>query len=209
MNENQQLPDTSADGLISFDEGHVVWISEKNNSFTLDQKTWYAGKDKYTIPQIMSKGDFVKVKFELRGSTRIVLDIEVEKTNSTDSDKTDHIVTIGDKKFITYAGLLKKSQGLVKEMLVVRETVDLAAKSAWCVVKVIMKDQRVFEAIGSGTPENIGTMTKKHFIEMAHTRAKSRALRDALGIDMVALEELADEDRTESKKKEKKKDAKS
>ena len=42
------------------------------------------------------------------------------------------------------------------------------------------------------TPTNVGAKVKAHFACMALTRAKARALRDALNIAMCSVEEMAE-----------------
>jgi hypothetical protein len=47
-----------------------------------------------------------------------------------------------------------------------------------------------FEAIGDASPENVPALILPHLIRMAETRAKARALRDAVNIGTVSFEEL-------------------
>jgi hypothetical protein len=54
----------------------------------------------------------------------------------------------------------------------------------------LFADGRRFTESGDASPANVSPAVKQHFIRCALTRAKSRCLRDALGIDMVAVEEL-------------------
>ena len=51
-----------------------------------------------------------------------------------------------------------------------------------------------FEGIGDASPDNVGRAIVPHLIRMAETRAKARALRDAVNIGVTALEELGGED---------------
>jgi hypothetical protein len=51
-------------------------------------------------------------------------------------------------------------------------------------------DGRTFEESADATPANVNGKIRPHFPRMALTRAKARALRDALNIGMVAVEEL-------------------
>lgn len=58
------------------------------------------------------------------------------------------------------------------------------------------KDPNVIETyyeIGDASPANVNKMIVPHLIRMAATRAKARAMRDALDIGMVSAEELAED----------------
>jgi hypothetical protein len=57
-----------------------------------------------------------------------------------------------------------------------------------------MEDDRRFSGIGDASPENVGRNIAPHLIRMAETRAKARALRDAVNVGATALEELSDGD---------------
>ena len=107
-----------------------------------------------------------------------------------------YIVDIKGKKFITYAGLLAEahSKGL-RRLSVMELNVNWEKKSAYCIVEAELmtdKEIKIIQGVGSGTPENCSSMVKDHFVEMSQTRAKARALRDILNIDMVSVDELKD-----------------
>jgi hypothetical protein len=54
------------------------------------------------------------------------------------------------------------------------------------------QDGRRFEESGAATPQNTNCKVAVHFRRVALTRAKARVWRHALGIDLVAVEELSD-----------------
>ena len=116
-----------------------------------------------------------------------------DKARRNDSKKRDDIVSISGKDFMTYEGLLKKAheKGEDFSMELTESWVSGDMKMAWCKVR-LTAGKRIFDGFGSSTPENTGTMTEHHPVEMAHTRAKGRALRDYLNIGQVMAEELKD-----------------
>ncbi len=56
-----------------------------------------------------------------------------------------------------------------------------------------MEDGGRFTGIGDASPDNVGRTIAPHIIRMAETRAKARALRDAVNIGVTALEELGED----------------
>jgi hypothetical protein len=101
----------------------------------------------------------------------------------------EFVTTIHGREFVQYIGLLAiaHAQGLSSlkaELLTV--TPDLATARA----TATFADGRTFTEAADATPDNVNAQVRKHFARCALTRAKARALRDALNIATVALEEL-------------------
>lgn len=107
------------------------------------------------------------------------------------------IVNRQGKDFILYAGLIHEAhkRGLVSiETELVTCTASLALFKAVVTVAEEGQGARTFTGYGDATPENVGRNIVPHFIRMAETRAKARALRDALDVGAASLEELGDDD---------------
>lgn len=114
--------------------------------------------------------------------------------------KKEFLIDRQGKTFALYAGLLDEAHqhGLVSiatkiEQLPSKENGDTTVCSA-----VVTLDQagvvKQFHGIGDANPLNVGRNIAAHAIRMAETRAKARALRDAINVGTVALEELGDDD---------------
>jgi hypothetical protein len=100
-----------------------------------------------------------------------------------------YLVSIHGKAFIRYAGLLAMAHaaGLIELHADFTFNGDTLAVAH---VVAVFKDGRRFSESGDSTPENVGPHVGTHWRRLSLTRAKSRCLRDALGIDMAAAEEM-------------------
>lgn len=106
--------------------------------------------------------------------------------------KDGHIVTLQKKDFILYSGLLilAHERGLVG---IDTEPIEIDWQNGRFVFKAVvhMKDGS-FTGYGDCTQHNTGRMIYPHAIRMAETRAKARALRDAVGLGLTSYEELGE-----------------
>jgi hypothetical protein len=102
---------------------------------------------------------------------------------------------IDTKEVVTYAGLLNRAhqEGLKKvytELIQApSETNEMTAIS----LAEVVTEKGVFRDYGDANAESVDARIIPHIIRMAVTRAKARALRDAVNIGVVAIEELGEE----------------
>ena len=99
------------------------------------------------------------------------------------------------KQFVLFAGLLDEAharglKGIDTDLI----QTPSAENNNVAIVKatVEMEDGRTFSGIGDASPENVGRQIAPHIIRMAETRAKARALRDAVNVGVASLEEMSD-----------------
>ena len=102
------------------------------------------------------------------------------------------IVWIQGRPFVRHAGLLKRAHECGLQSLTVEWTYNDAELSLAHAVAIFV-DGRRFEESGDATPANTNKKVAPHFRRVALTRASARALRLALGCDLVAVEELSEE----------------
>ena len=104
-----------------------------------------------------------------------------------------YVVHIKGKAFIQYGGLLTlaQSRGLVSLKV---DFISVTSELALARAEAVFADGRTYAECADATPGNVGAQVRPHFPRLALTRAKARTLRDALGVTMVALEELGGED---------------
>jgi hypothetical protein len=111
--------------------------------------------------------------------------------------RDEFMITRQGKQYVLFAGLLDEAhsrglRGIDTELVQVPDD----ANGSVAIVKATaeMDDGRRFSGIGDASPENVGRNIVPHLIRMAETRAKARALRDAVNVGATALEELSDGD---------------
>jgi hypothetical protein len=111
--------------------------------------------------------------------------------------RDEFLITRQGKQYVLFAGLLDEAhsrglRGINTELVQVPDETN----GSVAIVKATaeMDDGRRFSGIGDASPENVGRNIVPHLIRMAETRAKARALRDAVNVGATALEELSDGD---------------
>jgi hypothetical protein len=106
--------------------------------------------------------------------------------------REEYMIERQGKRFVLYAGLLEEahSRGLRSietELL----QVPASGNGEVAIVKAVVRtDEGKFGGIGDASPENVNRAIAPHLIRMAETRAKARALRDAINVGVTAFEEL-------------------
>jgi hypothetical protein len=100
------------------------------------------------------------------------------------------------KAFVLYAGVLdlahqKGLRGITTTL--VQAPSDLNGHVA-IVHAIVSLEGGEFTGLGDASPQNVSQLMRPHLIRMAETRAKARALRDAVNVGVAALEELGGED---------------
>jgi hypothetical protein len=111
--------------------------------------------------------------------------------------RDEFLITRSGKQYVLFAGLLDEAhsrglRGIDTELIQVPD--DQNGNVAIVKATAEMEDGRHFSGIGDASPENVGRNIVPHIIRMAETRAKARALRDAVNVGATALEELSDGD---------------
>ena len=110
--------------------------------------------------------------------------------------REEYMIERGGRRFVLYAGLLEEAharglRSIETELLQVpgAENGEVAIARA-----VVRTEEGKFSGIGDASPGNVSRAIAPHIIRMAETRAKARALRDAINVGVAALEELRDEE---------------
>jgi hypothetical protein len=109
--------------------------------------------------------------------------------------KSEFLVERDGRKLVLYGGLLDLAheRGL-KEITttLVQVPSELNGMTAIVHATVVMA-QGTFTGLGDASPTNVGPAMVPHLIRLSETRAKARALRDAVNVGVAAVEELGPE----------------
>jgi hypothetical protein len=116
--------------------------------------------------------------------------------------RDEFMITRQGKQYVLFAGLLDEAhnrglRGIDTELVQVPTPDNGNVAVVKATVEMEGPDEgqgRTFSGIGDASPENVGRNIVPHIIRMAETRAKARALRDAVNVGATALEELSDGD---------------
>ncbi len=113
--------------------------------------------------------------------------------------REEYMIERQGKRFVLYAGLLEEahSRGLRSIETELLQVPDHENGEVAIVRAVVRTEDGKFTGIGDASPENVNRTIAPHVIRMAETRAKARALRDAINVGVTAFEELGGEDGAE------------
>jgi hypothetical protein len=111
--------------------------------------------------------------------------------------REEFMITRQGKQYVLFAGLLDEAHNLgLKGIDTDLIQIPDESNGNVAIVKATaeMEDERRFSGLGDASPDNVGRSIAPHLIRMAETRAKARALRDAVNVGATAMEELSDGD---------------
>ncbi len=113
--------------------------------------------------------------------------------------REEYMIERQGKRFVLYAGLLEEahSRGLRSIETELLQVPNSENGEVAIVRAVVRTEDGKFTGIGDASPENVNRTIAPHVIRMAETRAKARALRDAINVGVTAFEELGGEDGSE------------
>ena len=197
-------------GVFLADDGHTCQVRASNGN------TWYSVngactcKDHERAPESLCKHRLASAIYRRASElmctpqpTVAETINEVPATSTADEHCTSsepvgqaphvpaqYIVHIQGKPFIRAVGLLALAheRGL-QSLKTVFTYNDAALSLAECTAVFPFG---TFTDVGDASPENVTKKVAPHFRRVAATRATARALRQALNIDMCALEELGE-----------------
>ena len=120
----------------------------------------------------------------MSGNGSLVKTIEIK-------DRQGRIIATED--VVTYAGLLSLAhdKGLKKMETALVQLPEEANGQTAVFLAIVETESGIYKGHGDASPDNVASRIIPHIIRMAETRAKARALRDAVNIGVVSIEELA------------------
>ena len=121
--------------------------------------------------------------------------IKIPKKELSQDFKDEFVKNLQGKDFILYGGLLTLAKANKVKSInveVLQYPSESNGNTAVCKAYVVDSEGNQWSEIGDAHDENCNKKVAAARIRMAATRAKGRALRDMLGIDMVMDSELSD-----------------
>jgi len=120
----------------------------------------------------------------MSGNVSLVKTIEIK-------DRQGRIIATED--VVTYAGLLSLAhdRGLKKMETALVQLPEETNGHTAVFLAIVETESGIYKGHGDASPDNVASRIVPHIIRMAETRAKARALRDAVNIGVVSIEELA------------------
>jgi hypothetical protein len=112
--------------------------------------------------------------------------------------REEYMIERQGKRFVLYAGLLEEAhtrglRSIETELL----QVPAAENGEVAIVRAVVRfEEGKYVGLGDASPQNVNRQIAPHLIRMAETRAKARALRDAINVGVTAFEELGGEEAT-------------
>jgi hypothetical protein len=109
--------------------------------------------------------------------------------------REEYMIERQGKRFVLYAGLLEEAharglRSIETDLL----QVPAPENGETAIVKAVVRtEDGKYSGIGDASSENVNRAIAPHLIRMAETRAKARALRDAINVGVTAFEELGGE----------------
>src|SRR5258706_5250098 len=121
--------------------------------------------------------------FPMKADSALIRTIELKDRNGR---------VTGTKEVVTYQGLLSKAhdEGLKMIATTLIQAPSEANREVAIVRAEIETSKGLFQGYGDASPGNVNPFIVPHLIRMAETRAKARALRDAVNVGVVSFEEL-------------------
>ena len=105
-----------------------------------------------------------------------------------------HVQLLGDRWYITHAGLLHIAhrQGCFSLITNLESNFSDAAAGRWVFKATVFKSlhSKGFVGYGDADPSNVSSIVRGSELRIAETRAVNRALRKAYGIGICSVEEL-------------------